>query len=166
MTAGGGLLQAIDYHIAKPPPCGRSTLEPATYPMRAFAETADRIASTTKKLEKTAILADYLKSIPGSEAAVAAVFFSGRPFPVWEETTLQVGGTLLWRIVQELSGKGEADLTAAYREHGDLGAVAGAMLPAHAILGGNSLSLREVQQIFREISVARGPAAKGILVSK
>jgi len=66
--------------------------------MRTFAETADRIAATTKKLEKTALLADYLKSIPVEDAAVSAVFFSGRPFPVWEETTLQVGGTLLWRI--------------------------------------------------------------------
>jgi DNA ligase-1 len=134
--------------------------------MRKFAQTADRVAATTKKLEKTALLADYLKSIPVDEAAVGAVFFSGRPFPVWEETTLQVGGTLLWRIVQELSGKGEGDLTAAYREHGDLGAVAEAVLPTHAIMGENSLSLREVQRVFREISVARGPAAKGILVSK
>jgi DNA ligase-1 len=133
---------------------------------RKFAETADRIAATTKKLEKTTILADFFKSIPADEAAVAAVFFSGRPFPVWEETTLQVGGTLLWRIVQELSGKGEAELTAAYREHGDLGAVAAAVLPQNAGRGGSSVSLRDVQQVFREISVARGPAAKGILVRK
>src|SRR5438270_354372 len=115
---------------------------------RKFAETADRIAATTKKLEKTAILADYLKSIPVDEAAVAAVFFSGRPFPVWEETTLQAGGTLLWRIVQELSGKGEADLTAAYRERGDLGAVAAAVLPGLSSAAGSSPSVRDVLQIF------------------
>ena len=77
--------------------------------MRTFAETADRIAATTKKLEKTALLADYLKSIPVEDAAVSAVFFSGRPFPVWEETTLQVGGTLLWRMVAGLSGRTDAD---------------------------------------------------------
>src|SRR5258708_18334297 len=97
--------------------------------MRTFAETADRIAATTKKLEKTAILADYLKSVPVAEAVVAAVFFSGRPFPAWEETTLQVGGTLLWRVVAGLSGRNDAELTAAYRKHGDLGAVAGVVLP-------------------------------------
>src|SRR5579864_3564120 len=96
--------------------------------MHNFAETAERIAATTKKLQKTALLADYFKSVPIKEAAVAAVFFSGRPFPAWEETTLQVGGTLLWRIVMELSGKSEQELTAVYREHGDLGAVAGAVL--------------------------------------
>src|SRR6476661_6815974 len=97
--------------------------------MLRFAQTADRIASTTKKLEKTALLAEYFRSVLMEEAAVAAVFFSGRPFPAWEETTLQVGGTLLWRIVAELSGRSESALPAAYREHGDLGAVAGAVLP-------------------------------------
>ena len=49
--------------------------------MLTFAETADKIAATTKKLQKTALLAEYLKSVPVEEAAIAAVFFSGRPFP-------------------------------------------------------------------------------------
>ena len=77
--------------------------------MRTFSETADQIAGTTKKLAKTALLAEYLRSVPVQEAAVAAVFFSGRPFPAWEETTLQVGATLLWRIVGELSGRSEKE---------------------------------------------------------
>jgi DNA ligase-1 len=133
--------------------------------MRAFAETADRIAATPKKLEKTAILAKYLKSVPVEEAAVAAVFFSGRPFPAWEETTLQIGGTLLWRIVADLSGRPEEEMTAAYRKHGDLGAVAGAVLP-EAPSEGRPMSLGKIQEVFREIAAARGPAVKGSLVGK
>jgi DNA ligase 1 len=132
--------------------------------MITFAETAEKIAGTTKKLEKTALLAEYLKSAPVDEAAVGAVFFSGRPFPAWEETTLQVGGTLLWRTVQELSGKGEHELTAAYRKLGDLGAVAGAVLSQPYSEGRPRPS--NIQLIFREIAAARGPAAKGILVRK
>jgi ATP-dependent DNA ligase len=132
--------------------------------VRTFAQTADRIAATTKKLEKTAALADYLKSVSVEEAAVAAVFFSGRPFPMWEETTLQVGGSLLWRIVSELSSKPEHELTAAYRKHGDLGAVAEAVLPNPEQATESKLRAAEVQQLFREISAARGPAAKLHLV--
>jgi len=96
--------------------------------MRKFAEACEQIAATTKKLEKVAIVADYLKSSPPEEASVAAVFLSGRPFPVWEETTLQVGGRLLWHVVEELSGKSAQELTAAYRKHGDLGAAAAEVL--------------------------------------
>jgi ATP-dependent DNA ligase I len=127
--------------------------------LRKFAEICESIAATTKKLEKTALVADYLKSRPVEEAAVAAVFLSGRPFPVWEETTLQVGGTLLWRLVAELSGKSEAELTAAYRRLGDLGAVAAAVLPEQS----TDLSVLEVERRFRQIAAARGPAAKGAL---
>ena len=136
--------------------------------MRTFAETADQIAATTKKLEKTALLAEYLKSASVEEAAVAAVFFSGRPFPAWEETTLQVGGTLLWRTVEELSARTEPELTAAYRKHGDLGAVAGAVLPGSSEIskGGRPRPPNEIQLTLREIAAARGPAAKAVLVHK
>jgi DNA ligase 1 len=96
--------------------------------MRKFAETCEAIAGTTKKLEKTRIVAEYLTSRTVEEASVSAVFLSGKPFPAWEEATLQVGGRLLWQVVGELSGKSEAELTAAYRRLGDLGAVAGEML--------------------------------------
>src|SRR6476469_839678 len=92
--------------------------------MQAFAQTADAMAATAKKLEKVRLVAEYFRSRPVDEAAQAAVFLSGRAFPAWEERTLQVGGTLLWRSVGEISGKGEVALTAAYRRHGDLGAAA------------------------------------------
>lgn len=140
--------------------------------MRTFAETAEKIAATTKKLEKIALLAEYLKSAPTEEAAVGAVFFSGRPFAAWEETTLQVGGTLLWRTVQKLSGQSEPELTAAYRQLGDLGAVAEAVLPTTNQWGDGRprpsapASPQSIRLLFREIAAARGPAAKGILVHK
>src|SRR2546425_6160450 len=82
--------------------------------MRNLAETCERIAGTTKKLEKIAIVADYLKSRTSEEAAVSAAFLSGRAFPVWGGATLQWGGSLLWRRVQELSGKRGGELTAGY----------------------------------------------------
>jgi DNA ligase-1 len=129
--------------------------------MRTFAETCEAIAATTKKLRKTAIVADYLKSRTLEEAAISAVFLSGRAFPAWEATTLQVGGSLLWRVVAELSGKDEASLTAAYRKHGDLGAVAGEVLEERT---GQGLGVLEVAETFRRIATARGPAAKTALV--
>ena len=138
--------------------------------MLRFAQTADRVAATTKKLQKTALLSEYFRSVPVEEAAIAAVFFSGQPFPAWEETTLQVGGSTLWRVLAELSGCTEAELTAAYRKQGDLGAVAGAVLPRD---GGKSddsprhdYPLSKIQRTFHEMAAARGPAAKGAIVGQ
>jgi DNA ligase-1 len=129
--------------------------------MQSLAQTCEAIAATTKKLEKTALVARYLKSRDAEEAALSAVFLSGRPFPVWEEATLQVGGRLLWQIVAELSGNSEAELSAAYRRSGDLGAVAGEVLPQRSEQG---VGVLQVERIFRQIAAARGTAAKTALV--
>src|SRR6185312_3095985 len=125
--------------------------------MQQFANTCEQVSGTTKKLEKKSLLAAYFLSISLEEAAIAAVFFSGRPFPMWEETTLQVGGSSLWRIVQGLAEKSETELSAAYRRHGDLGAVAGEVLPPREA---TDLPLTEIQKRFRKIAALRGPAAK------
>lgn len=129
--------------------------------MQRLAAACEAIAGTTKKLLKTGIVADYLKSRTTDEAAVSAVFLSGRAFPAWEETTLQVGGRSLWQIVAELSGSDEGELTATYRRHGDLGAVAGEVLPERA---GQGLGVLDVEATFRQIAAARGPAAKAAIV--
>jgi DNA ligase-1 len=129
--------------------------------MQKLAESCEAIAATTKKLLKKAIVANCLKSRTADEAAMSAVFLSGRAFSAWEETTLQVGGSLLWRVVAELSGKDDAALTAAYRKHGDLGAVAGEVLPERT---GQGVGILEVAGAFRQIAAARGPAAKTAMV--
>ncbi len=129
--------------------------------MQLLATACEAIAATTKKLLKTGIVADYLKSRTIDEAAVSAIFLSGRAFPAWEETTLQVGGRSLWQIVSELSGKNEAEITAAYRRHGDLGAVAGDVLPERA---GQGLGVLEVESTFRQIAATRGPVSKSVIV--
>jgi DNA ligase-1 len=123
--------------------------------VRKLAETCEAIAATTKKLQKTALVATYLKSCTTEVAAISTLFLSGRPFAAWEETTMQVGGSLLWRVVVELSGKDESGLTGAYRKHGDLGAVAAEVLEEKP---GQGLPILEVAAAFRKIAAARGPA--------
>jgi DNA ligase-1 len=129
--------------------------------MQRLATACEAIAATTKKLVKTGTVADYLKSRTTDEAAVSAVFLSGRPFPAWEETTLQVGGRALWQIVTGLTGKNDSELTAAYRRLGDLGAVAGDLLPERPV---QKLNVLDVAAAFRQIAAARGPAPKAALV--
>src|SRR5215469_15499419 len=129
--------------------------------MQKFATICEAIAATTKKLVKTAIVAEYLRSVATEEAAVSCVFLSGSPFPAGEESTLQVGGRSLWQIVAELAGKEEGELTAAYRQYGDLGAAAAAVLPRRP---GNGISLLAVEAGFRSIAQAKGPSAKTAIV--
>jgi ATP-dependent DNA ligase I len=127
--------------------------------MQLFSLTAGAVAATTRKNEKVRLVADYLLSRPLEEAAQAAVFFSGRAFPAWEERTLQVGGALLWRALGEISGKGEAALTAAYRRHGDLGSAAQDLLDEIAPRQG-TLSLADVSAVLEELARTSSAAQK------
>lgn len=129
--------------------------------LHRFVTTAEAIAATTKKLQKTAIVADFLKSCTTDEAAASAIFLCGRPFPAWEEATLQVGGRSLWQIVAELSGRNESEMSAAYRQHGDLGALAEAVLPIRAP---KDTSITALEGKFRELSGAKGLSTKAALV--
>lgn len=130
--------------------------------MQRLAELAEQIAATPKKLQKTALVADYLKSSARDDAAISAIFLSGRPFPAWDETTLNVGGSLLWQLVTELSEKTGSELEAEYRKYGDLGAVAAEVLPDRK--ADRELTVGEVENYFRRIASARGPSAKAVLI--
>ncbi|HEY7405891.1 MAG TPA: ATP-dependent DNA ligase [Candidatus Angelobacter sp.] len=137
--------------------------------MHLFSTTADAVAATTKKTEKIRLVAGYLSSRPVDEAAQAAVFFSGRPFPAWEDRTLQVGGALLWRALAEVSGKPDVALTAAYRRHGDLGSAAEDLLerdlleqtPVKA-----SLSIADLSQTFDDLAGTSSAAQKSHLLQE
>ena len=136
-----------------------------THSMQSFAQNADSIRATSKKTHKVTILAEYLRSLPVEEAAVAAVFFSGRPFPARDETTLGVGGSLLWRVLGEVLQLGDDELSAAYRQFGDLGDAAELLFSKKcAASQALELSLVEIAGRFRELASARGPAAKAAVI--
>ncbi len=129
--------------------------------MLRFAQTADSIAATSSKLAKIKLVADYFRSLTTGQAATAAIFLSGRRFAAYEQATLQVGGSLLWRVIAELSGRSERHLSDLYRRYGDVGAVAAAALPPKPEA---ALSLADVQHAFHEMAAARGPARKAHLL--
>jgi DNA ligase-1 len=137
--------------------------------MERLAAVCEAIAGTTRKTEKVRILADYFRTATVTDAIISAVVLSGRVFPAWEETTLQVGGSLLWRVILEVAGHREGALGSAYRKYGDIGAAAGEVLAESAALQHGKrvprgLTLLELAKILREIAAARGPAAKGALL--
>src|SRR4029078_7503292 len=93
-----------------------------------FAETCAKIAGTTKKLEKTALLADYLKTLEPKALPIATVWFTGTPFPSSQNKALQLG----WAIIRDaLCATLDVDQSVVgqvYLKHSDLGEAAFEML--------------------------------------
>jgi DNA ligase 1 len=132
-----------------------------------FAKVCDRLAATAKKLEKRAIIADYLRSLSLEDAARAALYLAGTPFAETDRRTLNVGGSLLSRAVAEITHADRAAMHAAYRRHGDLGAAAQEILNALPEARSSppaTLTLAQLEASLAAIAAARGPAAKLPLV--
>src|SRR5262249_36838992 len=131
--------------------------------MQVLAQTAEAISKTTKKTEKVRLLADYFAGVPVEVAAQSAIYFSGKVFPAYCETTLNVGGSLLWRAVGELSHSSSEEMSAAYRKYGDLGSASYDLLQRRAPQE-SGLSVEDFTSKLVEIAAARGPAAKSAVL--
>ncbi len=126
--------------------------------LAAFAAVAERIKSTTGKLEKIRLLSDYLKTLETDDAAHAALFLTGRAFPQADPRTLNLGWAVIKRALLEISGINEGDYRRAYVRSGDSGDTAEAILagrtePTRAPLTG-------VARSFETLAATRGPSAK------
>ncbi|MBT9331151.1 ATP-dependent DNA ligase [Paracidobacterium acidisoli] len=129
-----------------------------------FAELCDALAATTKKLEKRALIAQYLKSLPIADASRAVLWLSGSPFAETDRRALNAGGSLLSKAVAQLTGADRNSMHAAYRRHGDFGAASADLLAAR-LAHAATLTLAALETAFDHLAAARGSAPKLRLVT-
>ena len=134
--------------------------------MRRWSDLAERVAATTRTSEKTALLADYLRSLTPDELPVAAVFLTGRPFPEADQRATGLGWSAMMAAITALTGATRDDLGQAYDRFSDLSlAVEDVLVRAgHQPPPEVSPSLPEVAATFAAIESASGPAAKAKLL--
>ncbi len=133
-----------------------------------WAETCEALGATTKKLEKRAVLAAYLLSLSILDAARAAQYIAGAPFPEVDRRNLSVGGALLSKAVSARSAADPRSLALAFRHHGDIGSAAEELIArqdrpdemASTAPGPDPPALSDLEAALAEIAAARGPAAK------
>jgi DNA ligase 1 len=126
--------------------------------LAAFAAVAERIKVNAGKLEKIRLLSEHLAQLDDTGAALAALYFTGRPFPQSDPRTLNLGWSVIKRALLELTGLNEGDYRRAYVGFGDSGDTAEALLagrtqPAPA-------PLHDISAFFDQLAAARGPSAK------
>jgi DNA ligase-1 len=126
-----------------------------------FAATAEQIAAHAGKLEKIALLAEYLRSLDDADLIAAARFFTGTPFAARDRRTLSIGGRTIVETARRVWGFDDAALGARYRATGDLGAALGPLVrpPRDARLFRDRLTPATLDVLFGEIAAATGKRA-------
>ena len=132
----------------------------------AVAELAEEMAATGSRLKKRAAIAAAIANVHAEgagEEGLFCLYLAGLPFAEADPRKLNAGGALLSKAVKVVSGAKEAELTAAYRRHGDLGAAAfDLMCEKH--IGGAGASLREVETALAAMAVAKTTTMRASLV--
>jgi DNA ligase-1 len=135
--------------------------------MRRWSELAERVAATTRTSEKTALLADYLRSLSPAELPIACVFLAGRPFAQAESRTTGLGWATIAAAVTTLAGVPPRALGEAYDRSSDIGRAVAEVLELRAEQPPQSVapSLLEVATAYAAIETASGAARKAAIFS-
>jgi DNA ligase-1 len=89
-----------------------------------LVEVYEALNSTTKRLEKTEILADFLKLVGEKEADIlppVTLLSMGRIFPTWSQKELGIGSKLLMKAIASAVGVIPGEVEDQVRETGDIG---------------------------------------------
>ncbi|HEX5240097.1 MAG TPA: hypothetical protein VFW20_03780, partial [Candidatus Limnocylindrales bacterium] len=135
--------------------------------MRRWSELAERVAATTRTSEKTALLAEYLRSLSPEELPIAVVFLTGRPFPEADQRAAGIGWAAIAAAVTAVTGADRSQLAAAYDRYSDLSAAVADVLATSGRQPELTASptLLEVAATFAAIESASGPARKATLLA-
>src|SRR5215211_5899445 len=133
--------------------------------LQEFAECADAVAATTKKLEKAAILGGYLETLSDPDLTRAARYFAGHQFASTDARTTNVGGSIISAALSEATGFSPEDLYPRYVRLGDPGELAAEIIKETRRTVQSTISLAETESLIARLSETRGIKNKTALLT-
>ena len=124
--------------------------------LERLAEAAEQVASTTKKLEKTALVGNYLKDLGDSDLARAARYLAGHQFAQNDARTTNVGGSIISTALSEATGLSFEELGPIFVRLGDAGETAHEAVNEARRFHEPTISLAETESIITRLSETRG----------
>jgi len=133
--------------------------------LQAFAECAEAIAATTKKLEKAAILGSYLETLSDPDLTRAARYFAGHQFAMSDSRTTNVGGSIITAALSEATGFSGDDMSPRYVRLGDPGELAEEIMKETKRAFNPTITLAETESLIARLSETRGIKNKTALLA-
>ena len=133
--------------------------------LQAFAECAEAVAATTKKLEKAAILGSYFESLSDADLTRAARYFAGHQFASTDARTTNVGGSIISAALSEATGFSSEDLYPRYVRLGDPGDLAAEIVRETGRVTQPTITLAEMESLITRLSETRGIKNKTALLT-
>lgn len=133
--------------------------------LQDFAECAEAVAATTKKLEKAALLGNYLDKLSDPDLTRAARYFAGHQFAMADARTTNVGGSIISSALSEATGLSPEDLYPRWVRLGDPGELAAEIIKEGQRAFQPTITLAETESLITRLSETRGIKNKTALLA-
>lgn len=121
-----------------------------------FSYFLSKIEATTKRLEFTTLLSDFLKEVKDDEIKYSMYLIQGRLVPKYTSIEFNMSGKLVLRALGEITGN-SAKILSKFGELGDAGLVAEEVLKDNKDTG---ISITDVYKHLEEIAFASGKGSQ------
>lgn len=122
----------------------------------ATCRSGERVASTTKKLEKTAFVGNYLQQLDDADRGHAARYFASHQFAQNDARTTNVGGSSISTALGEATGLSFEELAPIYVRLGDAAKLQHEAVREAKRFHHPTMGLVETKSIMSRLSETRG----------
>lgn len=129
---------------------------------RKLVDVYEALEATTKRLEKTSILADFMRNLDADILPIVTLLALGRVFPTWSEEELGIGSKLLMKAISTVVGVSIEDVEDKIRDTGDIGSAAEELFQKklQVTLFAKPLSVEMVHDNLKKIAKISGSGAQ------
>ena len=89
-----------------------------------LVEIYQKLEETTKRLEKTHIISEFLKTTDIENLPIITLLLQGKLFPSWDENKTGVASRLILKAINTATGISTPKIEQEWKKTGDLGIVA------------------------------------------
>ena len=118
----------------------------------------EELESTTKRLEHTYTISEFLKNVSVEELGTTILLLEGRIFPRWDEREIGMASKMMIKAIGVASGESNAGINSEWKKTGDLGTVSYNLIKKkkQSTLGSHELTVRKVLKNLRELATIEG----------
>ncbi len=126
-----------------------------------LASVYEKLESTSKRLEKTHLIAELLKKTEIEELGMLMLLLQGRVYPAWDERKLGVASRIVLKAINVAAGISVDKIEDEWKKKGDLGIVAEEFTgkKKQSTLFSSSLDVSKVFENLKKLADAEGAGA-------
>ncbi|MBW2975732.1 ATP-dependent DNA ligase [Candidatus Woesearchaeota archaeon] len=123
-----------------------------------LVEIYEKLEKTTKRLEKTHIISEFLKKTDAENLPIITLLLQGKLFPNWDENKTGVASRLILKAINTATGINASRIEHEWKNTGDLGITAENLVgkKRQSTLFSHELSVKKVFNNLRKLAVLEG----------